>query len=246
MAQGVLLTFGLVLLQMADSATSIACFLLGGGLILATNHRAIWGRPARVQGLCLLLVVAGALTFFITGQSDVANALGRSSNLSGRTEIWADLIPTVSNPIIGTGFESYWISPAAEKLWNTLARAGWWHPEILVPEAHNGYIEVYLNLGWIGVGLISLVLISGYRRAVAAVRMNPSVGSLMLAYVMVSAIYSISEAGFRSPDPMWIFLILAILGSTGVSAGLFEERTRRERGDPSGASVVVGAQAKLA
>ncbi len=35
-------------------------------------------------------------------------------------------------------------------------------------EAHNGYIEVYLNLGWLGLGLIALILGQGYRRAVRA------------------------------------------------------------------------------
>ena len=37
-------------------------------------------------------------------------------------------------------------------------------------ESHNGYIEVYLNLGWLGLGLIALILGQGYRRTVSAFR----------------------------------------------------------------------------
>ena len=228
-AQGVLMLFAIVLFKMANSATSTACFALGGGLILATNLRAFRGRPGRVQVLCLALVLVGGLTFFFAGQGDVANALGRSSNLSGRTEIWAVLIPAASNPILGAGFESFWISPDAVRFWGALGRLGWWHPEILVPEAHNGYIEIYLNLGWVGVGLISAILIGGYRRAVNAFRMNPSVGCLTLAYVMVSAVYSITEAGFRSLDPIWAFLLLAIVASTGVTTGVVRDPLKEGR-----------------
>jgi len=244
-AQSVLLAFGCALLKMAHSATSVACFILGGGLILATSLRAIRGRPFRVHALCLALVVSGGLTFIFAGRADMADALGRSSNLSGRTDIWAALIPTVPSSIVGAGYESYWISPSAEKLWSSLSEAGWWHPEILVTEAHNGYIEVYLNLGWIGVALISLILMTSYKQAVAAIRLNPSIGSLTLAYVIVSAVYSITEAGFRSPDPMWIFLLLASVSSSAAISGFFRERVRLEFADSGSAAAAASGVAGL-
>jgi exopolysaccharide production protein ExoQ len=217
MAQGTLLAFGIALFGMADSATSIACFALGSGLILLTQLHAIRSRPARVNVLCLAVVVVGALALLFGGEGDVAHALGRKSNLSGRTEIWAAVIPAAPNSIVGAGFESFWISPCVENFRRKLV--GWWHPEGL-NEAHNGYIEVYLNLGWIGVCLISLILISCYRRALAAFRLNPSIAGLMLAYIVAAAVYSITEAGFRMLNPIWIFLLLAVVSASGIAAGL--------------------------
>jgi hypothetical protein len=38
----------------------------------------------------------------------------------------------------------------------------------------------------------------------------------MLAYVTASAVYSITEAGFRMLDPIWIFLLLAVIASSGI------------------------------
>jgi O-antigen ligase len=242
LAQSILLTFGIVLLGIADSKTSVAGFILGAVLILATGMRTIRIRPARVHALCLALVLAAGVTFLFGGQAVVIDSLGRNSSLSGRTDIWAAVIPTAPNSIVGAGFEGYWISPSAEQLWRSLALAGWWHPELLVPEAHNGYIEVYLNLGWVGVGLISVILISGYRHSVAAFRLNPSVGSLALAYVIVSAVYSVTEAGFRSPNPMWILMLLAVVSSTGIAAGPFGDRVTRERAHSSNSSSMASAR----
>jgi|HubBroStandDraft_1064217.scaffolds.fasta_scaffold23082_1 exopolysaccharide production protein ExoQ len=214
-AQLSLLGFEIALFLMADSATSLACFVLGTVLILATKLPTIKRRPSRVHALVAMMVLAGAAAMLLGGQEGMTHALGRQSNLSGRTDIWAAVIPALSKPIIGDGFESFWISPDVVKVWKSLS--GWWDPKGL-NEAHNGYIEVYLNLGWVGVGLISLILISGYRRATAAFQLNPSIGGLMLAYFIVAVVYNMTEAAFRMLDPIWIFLLLAIVSGSSIAA----------------------------
>jgi O-antigen ligase len=241
LAQGTLLAFGISLLMMANSQTSLACFILGGGLILATELRLMRSRIARVHALCLTVVLCGASMLY-AGQTEVAHALGRQGTLSGRTEIWAALLPAVSNPILGSGFESFWISPDVVKFQQALV--GWWHPEYL-NEAHNGYIEVYLNLGCVGVCLILVILIRGYFCAVKAFRLNPSLGSLTLAYIIASVAYSFTEAGFRMLDPIWFFLLLAIFSSAGVVAGFFRGESLKIGNSPGGTSKRVSASDQL-
>jgi|SRR5208283_2997423 len=223
-AQVALLIFGIALLQMASCATAVACLILGGGLMFLTARPAFRSRPGRVYALCLAIVLTGGLAMLFGGGSAVSSELGRGSGLSGRTEIWAAVIGAAGNPVVGTGFESFWISPNVKKVWPALS--GWWHPEGL-NEAHNGYLEIYLNLGWIGVSLVALILISGYRRAVKAFRSDPEFGGLMLAYIVTATFYSLTEAGFRFLAPMWIFLLLAVVGASGVNAGLFRGKASK-------------------
>ena len=222
-AQGTLLIFGIVLLQMAHSATSIACFGLGGALMLATSLRAIRRRPGRVHALCLGIVLSGALLLLFGGESIVTSALGRQSNLSGRTDIWKASIAAADSPVFGTGFESFW-NVNVEKV--ALGLPGYWEIHNLV-SAHNGYIEVYLDLGWVGLCLIALILISGYGRATKAFKSDPQFGSLILAYIATGTFYSITEVGFRVLAPSWIFLLLAVVSASGVTAGLFGAASRR-------------------
>jgi len=217
---------------MSHSATSVVCFILGGGLMLATRLRAFKNKPSRARALCLAVVLAGGLAILLGGQSVLSTAMGRGNGLSGRTDIWAAAIASAGNPLIGTGFESFW-NANAQKVNMLLHRAGFIDLSNLV-SAHNGYLEVYLDLGLIGVCLIVLILISGFRHASKAFQYDPELGSLMLAYVTIATFYSITEAGFRMLAPSWIFLLLAVVSASGVSAGAFGWRSVKTFAAPSG------------
>jgi exopolysaccharide production protein ExoQ len=213
-ANGVLTAFGVAVLALANSATSIACFVLGSVILILTGRRAFRRRPNRIHALMFTIVLAAGLAFLVGAQASVIHGLGRSTNLTGRSEIWAAVLPVVPNPVIGAGFESFWLGPRLNEVWSRLS--AYMH----VNEAHNGYLEVYLNLGWIGTFFIAVILINSYQSSVAAFRRHAAFGSLMLAYVGAAGIYGISEAGFRMLNPMWIFLLLALVGARGIAAGI--------------------------
>jgi exopolysaccharide production protein ExoQ len=209
-AQCVLLYFGISLLFTAHSATSGACFILGLGLMLTTSLPQIRNRPAAVHVLILVILLGGALTILLGGKGAAVKAMGRNEDFTGRTEVWQVVIPMAPNPVIGAGFETFWLGPRAENVRRVFSS--------FINEAHNGYIEVYLNLGLVGVGLIALILTQGYRSAVAAFRRNWTFGSLLVAYILAGAIYSVTEAGFRMLGPMWFFLLLAVVASSRLKA----------------------------
>ncbi len=157
-AQGTVLGFGIWNLFTANSATSESCFMLGAFLMLMTGLRRIRGRTGALHALVLTLVLLGGLIKITGADAAVFHALGRNTNLTGRaSEIWPLLIPMAPNSLFGAGFESFWLGPRLQKVWDAF-------PNLYVSEAHNGYIELYLNLGVIGVGLVILILVHGYRR----------------------------------------------------------------------------------
>jgi O-antigen ligase len=219
--QGTLLVFGLATLVMAHSATSIACFALGTTLMLITGLKSIRRRPRRVHTVVTATLLCVGLVMLLGGEGAVVHALGRQTNFTGRSDIWKAVIPACPNWLIGAGFESFWIGPTVKEVYRSLPKFN------QVNEAHNGYIEVYLNLGVIGLFLIVWILISGYRHAVSTFRRNPELGGLMLAYVASSVIYSVTEAGFRMLSPIWIFLLLALETGIGTAAGLIGNNTQQ-------------------
>ncbi len=214
LAQGVLLMMGVYVLKTADSNTSTLSFVLGAAVLLTTSLRFVRRHAAAVHVLVLALLLTAGTVMLLGGAGGVLHAIGRNTTLTGRTDIWAAIIPLASNPLVGAGFESFWLSPHVHERLVQLFGS------LPLNEAHNGYIEVYLELGWIGVGLIGVMLIDGYRRAVKAFRREPTLGCLFIAYILAGMVYSLTEAGFRMTDPIWIFLLLSVIEASGSLAGI--------------------------
>ena len=73
--------------------------------MLATSRPSIRRSPAAVHAVILTIVLVAGLAELLGGTAGLAHALGRQTNLTGRTDIWAALLPQAVNPIVGTGFE---------------------------------------------------------------------------------------------------------------------------------------------
>jgi O-antigen ligase len=139
----------------------------------------------------------------------LAATVGRDATLTGRTEIWHQALGLVTNPLFGTGYESFWLGPRLEQMW----QINWWHPI----QAHNGYLEVYLDLGWIGVFLLAILLLWGCRSVVEGFRRNPELGRLRIALFVIAVLYNLTEHAFRDLHPVWIMLLLAITAMPQIS-----------------------------
>src|ERR1700721_251780 len=140
---------------MAHSMTVLSCFVMASGLLLATSLRSVARRPWLVHVMIFAVLAVSVGTLFLDLGSGLLTTMGRDPTLTGRTDIWKLVLGMTGNPLVGTGFESFWLGQRLAKMWSVY----WWHPR----EAHDGYIEVFLNLGWLGVLLFSIVLITSYR-----------------------------------------------------------------------------------
>jgi len=202
-ANGVLLAMGLWLFWLANSMTSLSCFLLASGVMAATRLRAVIRRPWLVHVLVLAVVCVSASALFLSLGGGVLETMGRDPTLTGRTGVWKLVLNMTRNPVFGAGFESFWLGPRLEKIWSVY----WWHPN----EAHNGYIEVFLNLGWVGVTLFAVLLIASYLNVFDAFRRDPEMGRLRLAYFVVAVVFNFTEAAMKMLDPVWILFLMAVI-----------------------------------
>jgi exopolysaccharide production protein ExoQ len=201
-AQVILLATVLWLLRVADSMTSIACFVLAGGVIVATTLPTL----ARSRGIGHLLVssvliVAGVALFADVG-AGLVETVGRDSTLTGRTDLWKLLLSVNQSPMLGAGFESFWLGDRLEQIWGMMP----WRAN----EAHNGYLEVYLNLGLIGLAVLVVVIVTGYKRVILGLNRDSGLGPLRLGFFVATLVYSLTEAAFREMGPMWILFVWAI------------------------------------
>lgn len=199
-AHGTLVTMVLLLMVIASTMTALSCFLIATVLIIATGMTALGRKTWLVHLLVLTFVSVSCLALFFDAGSGLVESIGRDPTLTGRTDIWKLVTGMTGHPLFGTGFESFWLGPRLKKIWSVY----WWHPN----EAHNGYIEVFLNLGWLGIALLGTVYAASYRNIVRALRRDPDTGSLRLAYFVVAVIYNFTESAVRIMHPVWILFLL--------------------------------------
>jgi len=215
LAYGTVIAVIIWVLSKCNSTTSITGLISAGTVMWLASRPSVklWG-----VHLLVLTVLGLAVTalFFDSGGSMV-RALGKDPTLTGRTQIWDLVLGLHTNPLLGTGFESFWLGSRLEKMRSAL-------PNFPVNEAHNGYLEVYLNLGWAGICFIALLLVTGYKRIISGIRRNPEKASLFLGFFLCTLFYSFTEAAFRMLTVAWSFLLLVIMA--GSRPVLFKSSSR--------------------
>ncbi len=189
------------LFKMANSMTSLACFFLASPLIFAGFNPKLVRRPVLVHTyIGVITVVSISALFFATS---LLSLVGRDPTLTDRTGVWSAVLKMTGNPLLGWGFESFWLGPRLARMWTLYT----WQPN----QSHNGYLEIFVNLGWVGVLLLAGVLVTGYSIAIHSFRRNLPTGGLVLAFFAAGLIYNCTEAAyFRMMTPMWVFFLLAI------------------------------------
>ena len=192
------------LLHMSDSQTSVACLLTAVLVLLLGRMPFVARRPSGIIGVlfCSALVI-WLLNDVLDVKGLVLSFLGRNPTLTNRTEVWQTLGAFAVNPIVGTGFMSFWTGERLDHVWRLLG-AG-------INQAHNGYLEQYLNLGYVGVAFIVIIMLSGLLGVRRHLNVDPAAGMLRLCFIVSAALYNFTEASFYGMSDMWVLLLLGCL-----------------------------------
>ena len=96
---GVVVSIALYLLWIADSKTSLSCFVLVGGLMTLTSLTS-WARRPAVLRLMMIAIVSScfAVLFFGIG-SGALETIGRNPTLTGRTNVWKLVLELLRKPV---------------------------------------------------------------------------------------------------------------------------------------------------
>lgn len=229
-AHGILLAMTMWLLKIANSMTSLSCFALLGSLLVALRFVRLLRRPPFVHALAGGIIALPLLALFLGFGDSALESMGRDSTLTGRTAIWDMVIQMTDRPVIGAGFESFWFGQRLATMWSIQGRLfeG-------IQSSHNGYLEVFVNLGWIGLLLTVVLLVRGYARSARALSVDLPFYGLQFAYIGVAIIYNLTEAGFRMMSPVSFAFALAVMGGSVV-----------RKSGAEGAQTAVGHPGRLA
>jgi exopolysaccharide production protein ExoQ len=191
------------LLVLSRSATALFASLMAAATYaiivvvrLRSNHRAI---------LALVMVCAIPLAIAVCFNLDsIFRLFGRDATLSGRTNVWDLVWEFIQNRYwFGYGYQAFWVDPdgPATQLWQELK----WN----APEAHNGFLEIWLGLGMIGLIAIALSLATNFILAGRAARsLDREAGYWSVLYIVFFICYNFSESLIlEKTDIFWVLYV---------------------------------------
>jgi O-antigen ligase len=198
---GFLLMIG-YLLRKAHSATSTLCLATAIALTIALGWR--WVNKRQIIVYAVSAVVMLLIAQLLFGVFDyVVDLTGHGATIEGRSELWHDLLAVPINPIFGVGYESFWLGDRLQAIWAT----HWWHPT----QAHNGYLETYLNVGVMGLILLGAFVLSTFMKIRLELLSNFDWGRFRLSLFVAVLMHNWTEASFRGLALGWfMFHIIAL------------------------------------
>jgi O-antigen ligase len=192
------------LLKMSSSATSLAVGALGVIALLVLRLPFIDKKRIGTYLIFAMIAFAAADSMFGI-YANVVHGLGRNLTLSDRTNIWATVLKIEPDPILGVGFESFWLGDRSQAVWSMLPE------EKGIGEAHNGYLETYLNLGMVGLIIFVALLVATFHKIRLDLLKRFEFGQLRMALFIAIIVYNFTEAAFVSGHFIYvIFFLIAI------------------------------------
>ncbi len=206
-----LLGLGLVIMSRSGTALIAVGLILGATTALSLLKRG----PALAV---ITIFGAGAVAFGVAAAQLLApgiflTLLGKDATLTGRTDIWAAILRQASaHPWLGFGYAAFWEKTSAPAAF-VRVQTGW-----DVPSAHNGWLDILVQLGGVGVALCALLLVAGY--VLALVRaLDGRDGDWGLIYLSLFLITAVSESVLMERNSLPWTLCIATLTKMFIDDG---------------------------
>jgi exopolysaccharide production protein ExoQ len=164
------------------------------------------------RGTLLILGAIAVLSLIfavVVNSNEIFYFLGKDPTLTGRTEIWKAVFPSLmKHPFLGYGYRAFWRGYQGESA-NVELGLGF-----AAAHAHNGFLDIWLTLGALGLGLTLHSLFRAIRDAAVCLRAgNESHILWYVSIVLLVVIVNLDEAEVARPNDLaWILYILACVG----------------------------------
>ena len=193
---------------------SCICLALLFGLWLIKSSIEYLGRYMLVSACVAAFVILSLQTYQAVSNDSLFSAAlqvsGRDETLTGRTDLWSDLWAiAAAHPIVGVGYGSFWIDNT-HNLWAKHL----WRPT----QGHNGYLDVFLELGAVGVALLIMTLVAGYRGVLGLLHRNYEQGLLHFLWITMVMFHNATESSYlRGSVDMWFMCLLGVINIPAAS-----------------------------
>jgi len=182
-----------------------------------------WRPSMLILTVFLSLLIAIPTVYLAMNNLDrVTAGLGRDSSLTGRTELWRYVADSIaSHPILGHGYGVFWEFSSQEAT-RIRGAIGW-----EAPSAHDGYLDLLLDVGLVGLLLYAVAYAVTVRRAVVLFRRGPA-NDMIWPLLLLAEIFlcQITEASIVTPHSTYWIMYVGTVFSVSKPFNVPQDRIR--------------------
>jgi exopolysaccharide production protein ExoQ len=226
---GVTALCALVAVFSKSTTSSLTIFVFFALHCMGTLY--IKGGARRILSVFLMIALALASILLMANSDLVFSLLEKDSSLTGRADLWPYVIDYVSEkPVLGWGFAGFWTGSNPRVSQISLA-VGWY-----VTEAHNGLLQLLLDIGFVGTALFLFLWTRNLALAVKCMNgLAPETGVSLLLLLAGTLLIGVSEQVLVTVDGLTVQFFL--LGFTceaklRASSAMFPGREHQARFPP--------------
>lgn len=159
----------------------------------------------------LVLLMSGIISVLLMVYAEQAlSVLGRDVTLTGRTIYWPLMLNKIwERPWFGYGYHAFWIGGwkgESADIWRYLAVGN--EP----PHAHNGFLNLWFDVGLIGLGVFMAGFATNFMRAMTWVRTyRATEGLVPICYLTFLLLTNLTESFLVEPEFFWLFYVSVTL-----------------------------------
>ncbi|MBD1919983.1 O-antigen ligase family protein [Microcoleus sp. FACHB-831] len=201
-------SLSLVLIILAKSTTSIANLVI---ILTALQvYRTLRWRYELLFPAIFAIATAGTSFYlwFVANADALLGSVGKNTTLTGRTELWPAVLDMIwKQPWLGYGYKGFWVGWEGESayVWYTTM----WTP----PNSHNGLLDLWLDLGILGVVIFLIGFWTTLVKSMAWVRLTrTSEGLWPLLYMTYMVQANMAESSLMiQNDIFWVLYVAVAL-----------------------------------
>jgi exopolysaccharide production protein ExoQ len=201
---GLGLSFCLIILSKSSSSmiNLITIFTL-----IPIYHTLSWRYYLMIPTLITIIAIGGSLSlWFSTNAATLLDGIGKDTTLTGRADMWPYMIEMIEkHPWLGYGYNGFWND------WDAPGAYVWYAAKWKPPNGHNGLLDLWLELGLLGVLVFTIGFVQTLLRGLVWIRTNKSGENLwFLLYLTYLVLANLGESSLLNRnDIFWLLYVTA-------------------------------------
>jgi O-antigen ligase len=202
---------------MSASMTSLAVLLILS-VLLPVSGALRWNYGLAVPFFIVVMLLSGvAIVLLLNNLEPVLAALGRDDTFTGRTYIWNPVLDKIwERPLLGYGYGAFWEGWEGESAYVLLVMTmtQWLSNAGSLPDhSHNGFLDLWLDLGLLGLSVFAVGVFLALLRATQLLRSTKAVEDtwplMFLTFVLLNAVTY--PVGLEENSIWWVLYVATVL-----------------------------------